>query len=724
MAARIPKPRVLVLAKTAPLHDRASGDYRLSRVLDILSQGGFAVDFLSTTHAAIRLTTGRLEYPARDSAFPRARFDLLDQRYFDDLRAIHVNPLNQAEPAPFTVRDGDRFDIKPYLRAQAYDLVWVEFYYLAAEYIDDIRRFQPQARVVCDSVDLHFRRLARQCNFHEARPPLTVNARHEKKRVNRAAHRERLAAERRHADHVRDLELAAYRRCDAVVMVSEDDRDELRRHCPNLPLALVPNIHRVPTGPSSTAPFATRAGAVFVGNFDHDPNVSACVFLKHEVAPLAPDVHFSLVGSNPPRIVRAIAETGPCAPQFTVTGWVPSTASYLERARVSVAPILFGAGMNGKIGEAMSAGLPVVTTSLGALGMGLEHEKNCLVADDPAAFAAAIVRLHEDEALWERVRANGLAHVRARYAEKEVEQTLLAEVKRLLPPRPASPRTPPAEIAPLLLAPPAFPRAPKNPLFSVIVLAHGQWAYTERCLRSLAHAEKAHPGLAEYILVDNASPDGTAAFAAQIPGLRVLAQSENLGFAAGNNAGIAAARGENMVLLNNDTLVPPAWLARFAHFARAIPSLGVLGPATNTESGQRIPGFVYDSPADHFARNEALPAGAWERVRKVSGLCMMLPRAALERIGPLDTEFGIGYFEDDDLCLRAEDLGFTIAFARDVHVHHFGAVSFGGAARRARFLEEGMARFAFKWGKRGLDHIAREHQETLLRPRRPRSLSF
>jgi GT2 family glycosyltransferase/glycosyltransferase involved in cell wall biosynthesis len=720
----VKKPRLLVLAKTLPLHDRASGDYRLMRMLEIFAKT-FEVDFLSCTHTLQHKKTGRIEYLPRDSIYPAGKLENLDQGYIDDLKKIGVRTLNRARPEPFTIRAGGRFDIRPFLAANEYDLVWVEFYYLANDYIDDIRRFQPQARLVCDSVDLHFRRLARRSNFLEEEGRYLVNARHEKKRARTRSHREYLASERRHADHVRDEELRAYQKCDAVVMVSEDDRDELHRHCPKLEILLVPNIHRMPGARSQGTPFARRSGAVFVGNFDHDPNVTSCVFLKHEVAPLLEKekIRFRLVGSNPGKLVRSIPVAGPAAHLFEVTGWVPDTLPYLESARVSVAPILFGAGMNGKIGEAMCAGLPVVTTSLGAQGMNLVHEQHCLVADDPRGFAAAVLRLHENEALWNRLSANAFRHVKALYSEAGVEEALLSSVKKLLGarrPRPAAPALP----APVNFAPPAFPRPPKCPKFSVIVLAHNQWPFTELCLRSLAHAEKAHPGLAEYILVDNASRDGTAQFAGSIPNLRVLAQKSNLGFAAGNNAGIAAARGENVILLNNDTVVPPPWLERFARHVEAIPNLGVLGPSTNTESGQRLPAS-YQGAGELFAFNEALPAGSWELARKISGLCMVLPRAALDRVGTLDPEFGIGYFEDDDLCLRMEDAGFVLAWAKDVHVHHFGGVSFGKQTlKRARLIEEGMARFAFKWGKRGLEHITKQHAETLLRARRPRPFGF
>lgn len=722
------KPSILVLAKTLPLFDRASGDFRLHEILKILARS-FDVDFLSTTHTAAHPKTGKLEYVPRDSIF--RKLELLDQRYIDNLAASGVNVLNQAEPVPFTIRPTADFDVRPFLRAKAYDLVWVEFFYLADQYLADIRRFQPGATVVCDSVDLHFRRLARQCNYREQQVQYLVNTRHEKKSVRSAAHRQRLREQRAHADHVREHELKAYQRCDAVVVVSEDDREELRRHCPNLPLLFVPNIHPHPQKSAlAETPWEKRSGCVFVGNFDHNPNVSSAIYLKHEVAPLLGDqpVHFQIVGSNPPKVIQTMSEAGPHRELFSVTGYVPSTAPYLASARVSVAPILFGAGMNGKIGEALCAGVPVVTTWLGAQGMGLKHEETCLQAEDPAAFAQCILRLHNDKDLWNGIRERGLAHVEKLYSREGLAHSVTEAVRSVLPLKTPTARANGKDKITLELGAPAFPRPPRNPLFSVVILAHNQWPFTELCLRSLAHAEAAHPGLAEYILVDNASTDGTPALAAGIPNLKVIANSENLGFAGGNNSGISACRGKNIVLLNNDTIVPPQWLVSFRHHAAHIPNLGLLGPSTNTEIGQAIHGASYNSLADLFDFNARLSreqGGAWERVKKISGLCLMIPRASLEKIGLLDTEFGVGYFEDDDLCLRADDLGLTIAWAKDIYVHHFGSVTFGDTGKgRQRCLEEGMARFAFKWGKRGLDHIAKAHQETLLRNRAPRSLSY
>ncbi len=730
-----PKPRILFLSKTLPLHDRASGDFRLREILRLLSTD-FEIDFLYTTHTFVNRKNGKLEYLPRDCIPPPSRLELLDTRYAQDLEAEGIRVLGSPNPTPFTIRPGSDFDIRPFLAAPArYEVVWVEFFYLADRYVHDIRRLQPSAALVCDSVDLHFRRLARQCNYMESQVRYLVNHRHEKRSAKTASHKAFLADQRRHADHVRDNEIRAYQKCDAVVMVSEDDSQELRRHCPNLKQIFVPNIHRQPSPDDLDAllyaatPWERRSGCVFVGNFDHNPNVSSAIWLKHEVAPHleSSGIRFQIVGSNPPRVVRTLGEHGPHRELFQVTGYVPSTQPYLSTARISVAPILFGAGMNGKIGEALAAGLPVVTTWLGAQGMQLEHGETCLVAEDPESFAREIRRLHEDRELWEKLRENGLRHMEKLYSREQIRK-LSEQLLALSPPRREESTSKKKRESGLTLSPPRFPKPPAKPLFSVVVLTHNHWKFTELCLRSLAHAESAAPGMAEYILVDNASSDGTPGFARRIPGLKVIANSENLGFAGGNNGGIRAARGQNLVLLNNDTIVPPHWLESFRHYAANIPNLGVLGPSTNTETGQHTPGADYSSLASLFAFNEQLrqrQGGAWEKVRKISGLCLMIPRPALEKIGLLDTEFGLGYFEDDDFCLRAEDLGLTVAWAQDVFVHHFGSVSFGGQEKaRAKFLEEGMARFAFKWGKRGLDHITRAHQETLLRTRRPRSLSF
>ena len=728
------KPRILVIAKTVPLHDRASGDFRLFQLLRALAKRA-EVHFVATQHVMRnkeeKVNKNSIYYAVRNGNFNHQRFDFVEEKYFSDLRSIGVKPLQEPKPIPLTVRPTNDYDIRPFLANDVYDLVWVEFFYVADPYLSQIRQYQPWAEVLVDSVDLHFRRLARQAEYLETQVKYLVNAKHQKSELGEE-HRQKVFEHRNYSDRVRIDELGVYEKCDRVGVVSEDDKAELLRHLPRLKTAFLPNLHRHKqmVDWQKVNPFEKRSGVVFVGNFDHNPNVTSALYLKHEVAPLLKSpVKFTLVGSNPPYIVRTMARHGTHANLFKITGYVPDTFPYLNAAKISIAPILFGAGMNGKIGEAMAAGLPVITTSLGALGMGLTHEENCLVAEGPQEFADAIDRLNSDKRLWEKLQRNARAFVESSLGSEGLEDKICEDVLgsldlekiRALQEKAWLKRVAPS--AAFTLPSAKFVRE-KKPDITVILLTFNQWKVTELCLQSLAHAQKMFPSnRVEYLLVDNASSDETRRAAKKIPGLRVIENKKNYGFAKGNNIGIEAASGEDIVLLNNDTVVPPHWLDRLSLHASRIPDLGILGPSTNTETNQVLPGAYYHSVPEFFAFNrevEAKHRGQWQMVRKISGLCMYLPRRTIETVGLLDEDYGIGYFEDDDYCLRTANAGLKIVWAKDLYLHHFGSMSFErNSMKRDKHLEFGMSQFIFKWGKRGLDHIAKAHDETLLRPRSP-----
>lgn len=730
------KPKVLVIAKTVPLHDRASGDYRLYQILDILGKSA-EIDYLTTWHTAYNHYKEKpLDYIVRDGNFSQRNLTMLDGTYLDDLRAININPLNQVEPIPFTIRPTNDYDIKPFLRAKQYDVIWIEFFYLADQYIQEIRKYQPWAHVIVDSVDLHFRRLARQCNYLENNVKYLVTSKQEKRKLGKS-HRQQLQDHKNYADHVKDNELKAYEKCDSVVLVSDDDQQELKKHLPNLPVLFVPNIHRMPNVQTAAPGWNARNGVVFVGNFDHGPNNSSAIFIKHEIAPALENimaaVPFYIVGSNPPNLVRNMTKYGPLAEHFEVTGYVPDTLEYLNKAKVSVAPILFGAGMNGKIGEAIAAGLPVVTTGLGANGMGLTHEENCLIAETPEEFAYQIKRLHEDESLWNRLSLNGKEFLQKSLSLETLSKQITKDFHASFSLLKIRARQKAAGLKETkqekFSLPPAKFVAVKKPDISVILLSYNQWKYTELCLRSLAYAQKQNPELrVEYIVVDNASHDETPEELQKIPGLKVILNKKNLGFAAGNNVGIRAASGKDIVLLNNDTVVAPGWLARLHRHAQTIDRIGVLGPSTNTESGQALYGTKYNSLTDFFSYNGEIGEkneGGWELAKKISGLCMYIPRHTIDTVGLLDTDYGIGYFEDDDYCLRVQDAGLRAVWAKDTYVHHFGSISFENSnKRREKHLDYGMSQFIFKWGKRGLDHVAKAHKETLIRMRPTKTTRF
>jgi GT2 family glycosyltransferase len=204
------------------------------------------------------------------------------------------------------------------------------------------------------------------------------------------------------------LEAAVARIADVVVTVSEGDEAYIERVA-RIPLRTVkiPNVH---LAADTAGGFDSRRDLLFVGGYEHQPNVDAVVFLVHEVLPLVllelPEVRVVLVGSHPPLEVSALRGANVICP-----GWVEDLDPVYAEARVVVAPLRYGAGVKGKVGEALSHGVPVVTTAVGAEGLSMTDGKDVLLAETPESLAAAIISAYQNPELWESLRENGLALV-------------------------------------------------------------------------------------------------------------------------------------------------------------------------------------------------------------------------------------------------------------------------------------------------------------------------
>jgi len=131
-----------------------------------------------------------------------------------------------------------------------------------------------------------------------------------------------------------------------------------------------------------------------------------------KVRELIGEVPLYLVGSS---VTKKIVELA--SESIHVIGFVEDPEPWFARAKVFVAPLRYGAGMKGKIGQSLSLGLPIVTTSIGAEGMGLETEKHVLIADCPNNFAAAVARLYGDALLWKTLSENGKLHVDLNFSQ-------------------------------------------------------------------------------------------------------------------------------------------------------------------------------------------------------------------------------------------------------------------------------------------------------------------
>lgn len=244
------------------------------------------------------------------------------------------------------------------------------------------------------------------------------------------------------------------------------------------------------------------------------------------------------------------------------------------------------------------------------------------------------------------------------------------------------------------------------PRASILMVTYGNLALTRLCLASIQRA--AGPTPFEVIVVDNASPDGSAAVLQReaerglLP-MEVIANAENRGFAAANNQAAARARGELLVFLNNDTVVTPGWLEGLcAHLARE-PRIGLVGPVTNSCGNEAEVPVDYDTIEGMFRFAEAYTrahAGEVVDLPMLALFCAAMPRALYQALGGLDERYRVGLFEDDDLAMAVRTRGRRTTLARDVFVHHYGSAAFSSLppARYLRLWWENRRRFERKWG--------------------------
>ncbi len=357
------RPHILVIDTTTPEPARDSGSLRLTAIFKLLRGMGWKVTFLPDDGRA-------------------------DESQIDLLGTLGVQVLHRPwvrDASAWLERHGAHLDAVMLCRCAVAD-----------QYLSLVRRHAPRARVIFDTVDLHFLREQRAAE-------LSGNA---------ALARQAAASRRR--------ELALVEAADITFVVSPVERDLIAAEAPAAHVELLSNVHVVHGrrhGP------AGREGLVFIGGYNHPPNADAMRWMVHDILPRVrrelPDVELHLLGDVPDQ-ARATLQ----APGVVFHGRVADLAPWMQRCRLSVAPLRYGAGVKGKVNMAMSHGLPVVATPVAAEGMHLTDGADVLVADGAGAFADAVVRLYRDEELWLRLSDAGLENVRRYFSFQAADETL------------------------------------------------------------------------------------------------------------------------------------------------------------------------------------------------------------------------------------------------------------------------------------------------------------
>ncbi|MEM4414125.1 MAG: glycosyltransferase, partial [Candidatus Caldarchaeum sp.] len=186
----------------------------------------------------------------------------------------------------------------------------------------------------------------------------------------------------------------------------------------------------------------------------------------------------------------------------------------------------------------------------------------------------------------------------------------------------------------------------------------------------------------------------------------------NEGFARANNKGIMHSRGDYIVLLNNDTIVTPGWLSRLIKYLESDPTIGMIGPVTNSAGNEQMIPVSYQSleELEAFAQQRSIThKGQSFEIEMLAMFCVVIPRRVIDQVGLLDERFELGTFEDDDFCYRVKSLGYKLICAEDVFVHHFGKATMGelGDQGYLELFERNRKKFEQKWGVRWRPHRLR-----------------
>ncbi len=274
-------------------------------------------------------------------------------------------------------------------RKNVYDVAILSRPYISAKYIDTIKQKMPNCKIIYETIDLHYLRMRREAVLQN------------KDRTTES-------------EMMKELEFSMMKKSDITILTSPAEAEFLHNEDKSLRFASLPNIH---TEKKNISGFEERKNIIFLGGFQHTPNIDSAKYLVKEIWPLIkqnlPKTKLYIIGSNPTDEIKKLASN-----DVIVTGYVKDLEPYYKEAKVMVVPLRYGAGVKGKITQSLSEGLPVVTTPIGAEGIDLIDSKNCMIAEKPEDFVTKTCQVYQDKDLWEKISSNGITLAKEYSPEK------------------------------------------------------------------------------------------------------------------------------------------------------------------------------------------------------------------------------------------------------------------------------------------------------------------
>jgi len=360
------KESILVMDAVLPKPDQDSGSRRMFEIIKLFKCLGYDVYFMA--HEGLRI-----------------------EPYYSNLVKMGIKVISGDFPKEKLHKKLS--DIIPEI-----DLMWIS----RPEMNEIYGRFVKQMKNIpwiYDTVDLHFIRLQRALELSGT---------------------SKIEIEQK-IDPVRIQELTLAEDADHTLTVTEVERQVLiAQGIKNV--SVIPNIHFDQFSTQKSLSFDERKDLVFIGSYQHQPNIDAALWLSHEIMPLVwkynSAIKLYLLGSKPTPEISALQSD-----RVEVPGFVHDVSDYFMKSRIFVAPLRYGAGMKGKIGQSLEYGLPIISTHIGVEGMGLIDGHNVLLAETASNFANKILELYESPELWTKIKDNSLAAIQD-YLPENVEQKL------------------------------------------------------------------------------------------------------------------------------------------------------------------------------------------------------------------------------------------------------------------------------------------------------------
>lgn len=357
------KQKILIVYPHIPEFDKDSGANRMKHILQILC-----------TMADVYL-------------YSDSYYNNYQSRYARELQQWGCRVIYRHDMAA-----ADTYHLDEILKNQ-FDYIWLTGFHLAEKYFNKV--FTLNKNIIYDTVDLHYLRFAREEQLN-----------------NQVLKR---------SQDIKTKELDFIHRAAITYVVSEAELTLLKDL--NLKnIHILSNIH-IPVQEHGLS-FKERKDLLFIGGFHHQPNIDAVQWLKNEIMPLVwqndKTITVHIIGSSPTDEIKAMHQDN-----FMIHGFVENVIPYFQSSKLFVCPLRYGAGVKGKIGQALEYNLPVVTTAVGSEGMGMQHGIHCWQADDAQSFADAILHLYNNESDWNQVHAHAqeaLQKFSPEAAEDELKQ--------------------------------------------------------------------------------------------------------------------------------------------------------------------------------------------------------------------------------------------------------------------------------------------------------------